>query len=269
MCDKMKPMCVVIVGQGGWLIAGLSLLLGAGQAWANPYYAIPDAELMVAEFQKIYGDSTLSSKTDTPGPGVRFGITFASSGDGKLGVGDKWPINLAAGLGDDPKPPGTGHTNQSLWGYSGIRMTVAYLSGPANSNIDIALIMNTGLTGSSGYPSNDGTNDTFWGGSWVSLGLGEIKTLSLEFTNAEAWNIYDNKAPHTGGGLKWPNGGKHAINERDLHEVSNIGFQIADFDGDARGQSIAIGLNVVPAPGAALLVALGVGLIAWAKRRFA
>jgi len=140
---------------------------------------------------------------------------------------------------------------------------VFFPSGPANSDVDIGLIMNTGLTGPSGYPSNDWTNDTFWASPWVNLGVGQTATLVLDFNAAEAWNVSDNKVPHTGGGLGWANGGIYAINDRDRNEVSNIGVQLADWDGDAMGQAIALELNAIPEPGAfALLLSGLLGLIA-------
>ena len=122
--------------------------------------------------------------------------------------------------------------------------------------------MNTGLTGGSGNPSNDPTNDTFWAGPWLTLSLGQMATLTLDFAGAEAWNISDNKAPHTGGGLGWADGGTYAINDRDRNEVSNIGLQMADFDGDALGNQVTLHMNAVPEVPTTVMVALGwVGVI--------
>jgi len=80
---------------------------------------------------------------------------------------------------------------------------------------------------------------------WTTLSLGETVTLRVDFNDARAFNISDNKEPHTGGGLSWPDDDWYAINYRDRHEISNIGFQVTDFDGDALGQPIRIALNVL------------------------
>ena len=55
------------------------------------------------------------------------------------------------------------------------------------------------------------------------------------------------------------------INDRDRHEISNIGIQIADFDGDLLGAPIALHLNAVPEP--ATLCLLGAALLLGQARR--
>lgn len=248
-----------------WAVAALVVLAGSGRAGAD-FYAVPDAELMTTGFGVIPGfsgsSSTLDGKTDVPGPGVQFLVTLAGPDSGKMGIGDPWPTDAAAGLGWDPV---LGHWT-SLAAFDSYQMTVQYLSGPAG-DIDIALLLNTGLTGPSGYPSNDATNDTFWGGPWISLALGETKTLTLDFGGAEAWNISDNKTPHTGGGLGWADGGTYAINDRDRNEISNIGLQVADFDGDVLGQGqMTLHLNV-PEPATLSILAAGLAVLGRPRRR--
>ena len=221
------------------------LLFASPQGWAASY-AIPKPELLSSEFTQIAGysgsSSRIVSRQDVPGTGVGYDIMLEGADYGKLGVGDRWPTDSAAGLGWDPV---LAHWT-SLAGYASVRMAVSYLHGPPGSDIDVGLIMNTGLTGPSGYPSSDGTNDTFWAGAWITIPAGESRVLTLPFSAAEAWNITDNKPPHTGGGMAWPNGQPYAVNERDRHEVSNIGFQLADFDGDALSATITIVLFVAP-----------------------
>ncbi|MFB3880137.1 MAG: PEP-CTERM sorting domain-containing protein [Armatimonadota bacterium] len=246
----------------------LVLLAGSAAAALAADYTLPDAELVSsAQFTKDYGSSSLDGRTDVPGPGVQFKVTLATADHGKIGIGDKFPTDAAAGFAKDPV---LGH-DTSLAAYSRYTMTVAYLSGPIGSDIDLGLFMNTGLTGASGYPSNDTTNDTWWGGPWTTLRLGETRTLVLDFDAAEAWNIADNKAPHTGGGLHWVNGGIYTINDRDRNEVSNIGIQVADFDEDALASQVTIHLNApaaVPEPGTMALLACGVaGVLPFARRR--
>ncbi len=211
-------------------------------------YTIPKAELLWLEFTTIAGystsRSTLIAKDEASATAVAFTISLREPDNGKIGVGDPWPTASAAGLAWDPVL----HHYTSMAVYDGITVIIAYVDGPAASDIDVGLIMNTGLTGPSGYPSNDKTNDTFWGGPWVTVGLGEVRILRLDFQSAEAWNISDNKPPHTGGGQGLTNGGIYAINDRDRNEVSNIGFQLADFDGDALGGTICVHLSAPLAP---------------------
>lgn len=222
-----------------WLNIALVSAVVALPCLADPF-VLPDAELLTDDFEHLWGTSTLDGKGDPTGPGVNFSITLDPCDPGKMGIGDPWPTNPAAGLLWDD---GLGHYT-SLHPYDSYHMTVSYLAGPAGSEIHMALFLNTGLTGPSGDPSNDPNNDTFWGGTWVEVQLGETKTLILDFDAAEAWNISDNPPPHTGGGQGWPDGGTYAINDRDRHEISNIGIQVADFDGDVGGAQIQLGLNL-------------------------
>lgn len=226
-------------------------------------YTLPDGELMSNEFAPVWGNSTVDLRADTPGAGVHYLLTLSRIDSGKTGIGDPWPTDPAAGLLRDPVQ---GHYT-SLAPFSGMKMMVGYLTGPPGSTINVAMYMNTGLTGASGRPANDLTNDTFWGGSWVEIRQGETKMLTLDFDAAEGWNIADNKSPHTGGGLRWPNGGIYQINERDRYEVTNIGFQIADFNGDALGYRIELSLNVIPEPATLALCMLGMAGLAVTRRR--
>ena len=245
--------------------AAMVVLAGLGPARADPY-EVPDAELMTTDFGLIPGfsgsSSTLDSKNDVPGPGVQFLVTLAGPDSGKMGIGDPWPTDPAAAFGWDPV---LSHWT-SLAAYDSYEMTIKYVSGPSG-DVDIAVFLNTGLTGPSGNPSNDWTNDTFWGGPWTNLALGQTTTLTLDFGAAEAWNISDNKVPHTGGGQGWAGGGIYAINQRDRNEISNIGLQIADFDGDVldKGQ-VTLHLNV-PEPASLTLLLVGVVTAVGFRRR--
>ncbi len=208
-------------------------------------YRIPDAELLdTANFVKLpwsTSASTLDHRYDVGGEGVVYWFTLQGPDNGKIVLGDDWPTSPNAGFGWDAE---LGHST-SLAAYGCYELVISYINGPAGSDIDVDLFLNTGLTGPSGYPSNDGTNDTFWEGGWTTLSLGQTKTLRLDFNNARADNISDNKVPHTGGGKGWLNWGWYPINDRDRNEISNIGFQVADFDGDALGHSVEITLNVM------------------------
>jgi len=214
-----------------------------------PAYHIPDAELLnTGEDPEAFvvltewsdSSSTLDQRDDVAGEGVVYWITLEGADDGKIGFGDPWPTSGDAGFGWDD---GLDHWT-SLAAYGCYEMVISYVNGPTGSEIDVGLFLNTGLTGESGFPSWDSSNDTYWDNDWTTLSLGETKTLRLDFNDARADHIYDNKVPHTGGGQEWPDWGWYAINDRDRNEISNIGFQVADFDGDALGNAIQIALNV-------------------------
>jgi len=236
----------------------LAVLL-AGQADAVPYI-IPDSHLMnSSEFVKEWGDGSLDSRSYLSGQGVQYTITLGGTGDGKTGFGDDWPL----GINLDWDPILLHWT--SLAAYDSITMNVRYVSGPVGTDVDMHLFMNTGLTGPSGNPSNDPANDTFWGGAWSSIALGEIVTVRLDFDLAEAWRAADNPQPHTQPPPGYQDGDLLPINMRDRNEVSHFGFEVADFDNVLAGRQIVLELNVVPEPAGVVL--LLVGLTTLARRR--
>jgi len=243
------------------------VLLWGATAFSMPY-RLPDAELLMPDFeqQTSASGSILHGRSDVAGDGVLFAVTLAAPHDGRMLIGDPWPTALAAGLGYDPGVPGGTYPHfTSLAAYDGYCMLVTYAAGPPGSDVDLALFLNTGLTGPSGFPRNDPTNNTAWQGEWANVALGETVLLTLDFARAEAWQIADNKEPHTGGGLGWPDGGLYAIGDRDRHEISNIGIQIADFDGDALGAQLLLHLNAAPEP--TTLAIVGMGVLALRRRR--
>lgn len=248
----------------------LLVLFGCTSALAEAVYSLPDAELLSSEFTKRWGSGTLTSRTDT-GDGVRFNLTMGNaSDDGKIGIGDNYPVSSAAGLLWDDEL----HHFSSLAAYGSYQMVFRYDTGPANSELNLCLYMNTGLTGPSGYPSNDLTNNTYWQGAqgeaeygWITIALGETVTVNLDFDNAWADGINDNQDPHTGGDLGWADQDWYTINMRDRHEISHLGFQVADFDHDALGSAVSLHVSGVPTPGAFVLLGFGGGIALLIRRR--
>jgi hypothetical protein len=145
-------------------------------------------------------------------------------GSSGTGVKDDYPVDPVYG---QVLPS---HGNGDFSGFTGYAMRLENLDGAA---VWVQICVNTGFTGPSGTPSNDVTNNTFWACSpgWRELGPGEELLVILDFDGAIAYGISDNKIPHTGGGLAWPEGGMYAINAFDRAEVSAIGFEVADFSG--------------------------------------
>jgi hypothetical protein len=162
---------------------------------------LSDAELMLPEFAWLFDPgSSLTGKTDVPGPGVKFDL----AGLGKAGIGDNYPVNALAG--------GTGTSNGDFTAYNKYSMLFVNLGLDA---IDVSLYMNTGWT------NVDWHRDTFWCSNWVHLGAGKSAILTLDFSSSyEAWNIADDPE-YTG-----HTDGEHGTPIWRLTEVSNIGFQV-------------------------------------------
>ena len=245
------------------LMIGLAMALAA-QARALPYF-MPDYELLnESQFVQEWGGGSLISRSDVPGAGVEYAMLLGPTGDGKMGYGDSWPPASTANFGWDPVL----YHYTSLARYDSIRMNVRYASGPADSDLSVRLFMNTGLTGRSGFPSNDSRNNTFWTGAWSDIALGEMTTILLDFDNAlpVPSELLDNPHPHTQAPIGYQSGDYVAINLRDRYEVSHFGFQVADFDFDlARGEQVVLELNAVPEPAGLALLLLG--LTALVRRR--
>jgi hypothetical protein len=185
---------------------------------------------LLNEFSKQYGPASFT-RTDVDGEGVRFDFTgLAGSG---TGVGDSY---LVAGIYGQNLPS---HGNGDFSNFDSYAVTIANLSD--SGTVDVSLIMNTGFTGPSGVPPNNPANDTFWQSDWTAIPAGEAVTLILDFDNATAYNISDNPVPHTEGGNGSPDGNYYAINATDRTEVSNIGFQVADFSGGNSSASVYVG----------------------------
>jgi len=250
-------------------IAGIvaSLLLFSAIAGAEPY-VYPDTELLNSQFgTEPWGSGSLDACQALSGQGVRFWITLGTAADnGKTVLGDDWPVAATAGLAwDDGGGYAQPHDNVSMAAWDRIELIVRYVSGPGP--IAMKLFMNTGLTGPSGYPSNDWRNNTAWVGSVEALAVGDLATLVLDFDNAQGWGIEDNPLPHTAAGLNLADGTWYSVNDRDRREVTNMGFEVYDASGMGADAAVVVDANIVPEPGnAILLAAVGAAFLICGRR---
>ncbi len=207
----------------------ITLLVGfaTGLARGGPV-VMPDEEYLAPEFAVRYGPGTVVSRADLPGLGVRFTLSGIASGG--TGVSDNFPVNDVGQILPS-------HGNGDFSNFEGYLTRFTNLSP---GDVDIALIMNTGFTGPSGVPPNDGTNDTFWQSPWITIAPSASQIVLLDFDAALPHSISDNKPPHTQGSTGQPT----VINAIDRTEVSNIGFQVADFNGDLAGQTTILAINI-------------------------
>jgi hypothetical protein len=214
------------------LLVAITVIMLPPYTWAT-VFTIPESELREdAEFgSTAWGPGTLVGRSDGPGESVDF--SFSALGPSGTGVKDDYPVDPVYGQ----VIPSHGNGDFSgFWGYA------LAVKNMGTDTVWVQLIMNTGFTGPSGNPSSDPTNNTFWSGwpAWTRLGPGDSLVLNLNFDYAVAYQISDNKDPHTGGGQGWPDGGCYAINAYDRSEVSAIGFEVADFSGTNPEASIRL-----------------------------
>jgi len=217
-------------------ICAITSLMFATAATAD--LVLQDSDLSNSEFTNL-GTGTngvLNSKTDIAGdPGYRFNITLTGSSwqDIQIGDGFDHPSNNA-GFGILPGEVGSGGM-LDLTGYSTYSMTI---KNPNTSGWFMANIyLNTGWTDGGLEPDN------YYQNGWVWLGPGQQATLSVDLTST--------------------------VN---LNHVSNIGLKIGSNMGTgdyAMPSGTAFNVDVIPAPAAVVLGAIGLGLVGWIKRRFA
>lgn len=227
------------------LIGLIGVLIGS-PLYADMVFTASEAVLLSSEFaNKAWGPATVS-RTDAPGDAVAFSFTGLSSSG--TAMKDNYPVQDYGQI-----LPSHGNGDFSLFdGYS------LWLRNVGTTHVTVSLFVGTGFTGASGVPSNDWTNDTFWQSVWQGISPGETLVLTLDFDNAQAYNIWDNKVPHTQGSeAQW-----QAINAYDRTEVSAVGFQVLG-SGDG---TLWIGPSTIPEPGVIGLVVLG-SMMAICRRR--
>ena len=226
------------------LIGGLVILIGS-PLQADMFTASEDVLLSSEYASPAWGPGTLS-RTDAPGEAVEFSFTGLSNSGTALK--DNFPVQDYGQI-----LPSHGSGDFSLYdGYS------LWLRNVGTTPVTVSLFLGTGFTGASGVPSNDWTNDTFWQSVWQGISPGETLVLTLDFDNAQAYNIWDNKPPHTQGSeTQWL-----AINDYDRTEVSAIGFQVL---GSGNG-TIWIGPSTIPESSAIWLLILGFAMVVRKRR---
>lgn len=227
------------------LLVGFATSLTQG----NPV-VLPDGEYLGPDFSVRYGPGMVVSRAALPGPGVQF--TFSGISSGGTGVSDNFPVNDVGQILPS-------HGNGDFSNFDGYQTRFTNLSP---GDVNVTLFLNTGFTGPSGIPSNDWTNDTFWQSPWITIAPGASQIVLLDFDAAIPYNISDNKPPHTQGS----DGQSNAINTTDRTEVGNIGFQVADFNGDLAGQTTVLAVNI-PEPTTCGLALAAIFFLAIGRRR--
>jgi hypothetical protein len=224
--------------------------------FSKPVFAstvtLSDGELLASDHQvpsrfEVYsqwGSASEVSRADAAGPGVLF--TLSGLGGSGSGWGDNYELNALAG--------GTELHNADFTSYSDYALN---FTNQSTHTINAHLFMNTGFTSGGSNPAYD----TFWGGPWQEIGPGETVSACLDFSHAETWNALDDPVLSN----RYSDGSWNPIFR--LDEVTNIGFEIADFDGDTLGNQVDVLVAPVPMPGTLLLLGSGLAGLAWVRRR--
>ncbi|OQX53282.1 MAG: hypothetical protein B5M53_07165 [Candidatus Cloacimonas sp. 4484_209] len=173
--------------------------------------SLSDDELST-EFAHEWGPGSVTI-TDTSGPGVTFSFSGLSTSSGTI-VGDDFPVSQKAGGAYKDYDSGFA-TYGDFTGYSKYSLK---FTNTGDCPLVINLKMNTGWTNS---PWGTPARDTFWQNTWTSIGPGETKIVTLDFSSAEVYNAADDPNPD----WRHPDG-TTGVQVRRLDEVSDIGIQV-------------------------------------------
>lgn len=223
----MKRIAIALVGA-----LTVTLFLG-GMAEAQGPMRLSDGYLSGAEFTKNFGPGSIDSVQDL----VREGVGFALSGltSAGTGISDNFPLASASGCLGTIFPG----IFSDCTGFNQLKVKFTNLG---TAPVDVNVYMNTGFTAGGGTTpgcvSANAACDTFWQGPWTNVGPGKTQVVTLDFSNAEPFNCGDD--PDF---LSCVDGVNQPIFR--LNEVTNLGFQVADFSG---GPPTSTWLVVDPIP---------------------
>ena len=199
--------------------------------------ALTDEYLSCDSIKWVWGPGLLDSKVDLKYGGVGFALSGLT--DSGTGIGDNWWASpppgpdALSGLAEHLSHQGS-YTDAT--GYSKITLQFTNLG---TDDVDICIYMNTGFT-QGGWSADatgvdDSVLDTFWQSSWTSVPAGKRMVVKLDFSSATAYNIADDPV-HTGFA-----DGASGLEIFRLDEVSNLGFQVADFNGGPTTTWLVVG----------------------------
>ena len=189
-------------------IGGITQAVGGGNK-----LKLSDAYLLT--FTKNYGNAALVSVQDLYKKGVGYALTGIDGGG--TGISDNFVVPTGIG----PLSGCTGPFNGDCSAFKKLQLWVKNL---CTTDVDVSVYMNTGYTdpGFQTCSTPSPACDVYWQGAWTHVKAGKTKKVTLNFKSAEGFC----DGPAIDDCTSGP--GQPILR---LDEVSNIGFQVADFDG--------------------------------------
>ena len=199
----------------------LALSGAVNDAEAGGALKLNSAYLAGPDFTVNFGLGTIVDVIETEKKGAGFALTNLT-GVG-TGISDDFPVAQAAG----GAMHGTYATYSDFTAYNKLVMS---FHNHGKTDVWVVVYINTGFT-ENGWDScgcTDGLEcDIYWESDWTKVPAGKKRTVQLKFNKATPWNC-DGSTPASCDG-PCTDGVKQPILR--LDEVSNIGYQVADFAG--------------------------------------